>query len=163
MRSKKRKKKSDSFVGFAFKMLVYVLKNNVEDISWTKKDELFTIENGEKELVIGMCHVQDVKRDCRAHIFLSEVNQKFPCLAARTLLHELIHHLLTFGCYYRKTEPIILRFERLLWERLTRRQKDLFVKKLPPLTKYATPPPYPTPKPPPLPPPANPNSVIFPA
>lgn len=132
----KRKKRPDPLVGFLFKILVYFLKNDIKDISWTKEKKLVIAdESGKNKEVGGM----NAFKSGESLIFISDAYQTMLPFAARLLLHELLHCLLAIGCD-EKEELVVRRFERLLWERLTTRQKQFLIKRLPPLTKYAIPP-----------------------
>ena len=134
MSANKRKKCQDPLVGFLFGILVYFLKHDIKDVSWTKESELVIMEYGEKKEVGGM----NVIANGECFIFISDVYMKRPRAAASTMVHELMHCLLAIG-NDEKEEIFVRRFERLLWEDLSERQKLFFVHHLPPYDKYSIP------------------------
>ncbi len=68
-------------------------------------------------------------------IFLDDELQTQPLFAARVLLHELIHCLMTIEGRERE-ERTVLAFERILWRELSPVQKRYLMQLLPPFSRY---------------------------
>lgn len=118
-------------VAFILEVLIYFLKNDVKSVTWV--NGLSMTENGIQKEVSGL---NIIKPGSGSYIYLDAEMQSQPLHAARILLHELLHLLLAIG-NDEKEEYVVRRFERLLWERMTDRQKQRLANKLPKKTAFS--------------------------
>jgi hypothetical protein len=121
-------KTGDALVDHFFSTLVSMFGREVTRIGW-----VVNLRNSK-----GSRHRNDglfvfVKDKYR--IFLDDDLQMRPLFAARVLLHELIHCLMTIEGRERE-ERAVLAFERILWHRLSLAQKRYLMKLLPPFSRY---------------------------
>ena len=129
MGNRARDTNRDPLASFMLEVLITHLKKNVRCVSWAKN--LHIVVGRKKVKCAGLSTAEN---DIR-FIFLDSTLQGQPYFAARMFLHELLHGILNFE----EEEMVVRRFERLLWERLTERQKRSLIKRLPAHTKYTNP------------------------